>query len=268
MRTDGLEKYKKSLQDDGYALLENVISKKDAESYVAKLNAIYSELELSGKNIYPGGVGANERLIINLHNKDESFIDLVDCAPVIKLVGHLLQAGSYQNQEPYILTQFNARDPHLNRAPQQLHIDSRYPGPPFPLMVIALWIMNDFTISTGATHVVPGSHKFTAYPESGARYDTEKVVVAPAGSVLIYNASLWHGGGEKKVDTERWSIIVSYGRWFLKPSFDFTKNTPHSLYSKMSSKRRELFGFTSVPPHDENERARARTDSAVIPKNL
>ena len=106
------------------------------------------------------------------------------------------------------------------------------------------------------------------YPENGVAYGDEILAEAPAGSVLLYNGSLWHGGGAKLADVERWSVIISYARWFVKPAFDMTRNTPPELYAKLSPARRELFGFTSVPPHDEHVRARGRIRADELPGQL
>lgn len=235
---------------------------------IERLNKVYMGLDAAGNSTYPGGVGKTERLILNLHNKDDRFVELLDNPIIFPLVQHMLSDGSYLNKEPFIVTQFSARDPHQGVPAQQLHIDSRFPGPPFALQAIVLWMLNDFTLESGATRLVPGSHLRPFYPENGVEYSDEIRAIAPAGSVLIYNASTWHGGGEKLRDIERWSVIVSYSRWFIKPAFDMTRNTPPELYAKLSPERRELFGFSTIPPFDEKIQPRSRIALSELPEKL
>jgi len=263
-----IDRRKAQLDQEGYVVIEGALPDSTRLDLLARLNRIYRMIEGAGKHVYPGGVGNAERLILNLHNKDSAFVDLLDDSTVLPLVQHMLQSGSYQNKEPFIVTQFSARDPHLGLGAQQLHMDSRFPGPPFALMAIALWMLNDFTVESGATRLVPRSHLRPSYPENGVKYPDEITVGAPAGSVLLYNGSAWHGGGAKQRDVERWSVIVSYARWFVKPAFDMTKNTPPELYAKLSPERRELFGFTSVAPVDEQVRSRSRIDPSELPDVL
>jgi len=263
-----IESQKQQLDQQGYIVIENVLSPNIVKDYVLRLNNIYSQLQESGKHLYPGGLGTTEKLIMNLHNKDYEFLNLLDHSAITPFLKHLLCAGSYGNCEPYILNQCSARDPHLGAQAQQLHIDSRFPGPPFALTAIALWMLNDFSKPSGGTHVIPGSHRNPSYPGNGVIYENKAIVEAPAGSVLIYNGSLWHGGGAKVIDVERWSVVTTYSRWFVKPSMDFTKNTPQALYKLLSPARKELFGFTVIPPHNEFQRARTRINIEDLPEAL
>lgn len=263
-----LEQQMEKLDKEGFVVIEGALADSPRRDFVERLNRSYGALEAMGRNVYPGGVGKTERLLLNLHNKDATFIELVDHPTAFPLVGHMLQSGSYQEKEPFIVTQFSARDPHPGVDAQQLHIDSRFPGPPFALMSIALWMLNDFTVESGATRLVPRSHLRASYPENGVAYPDAITVEAPAGSLLIYNGSMWHGGGAKRRDVERWSIIVSYARWFVKPAFDMTRNTPPEIYASLSAARRELFGFTSVAPVDEQVRSRARIALDELPDVL
>jgi ectoine hydroxylase-related dioxygenase (phytanoyl-CoA dioxygenase family) len=259
---------KAQLDRDGYVLIENALPETERLDLLRRLNTIYADLEARDRHTYPGGVGKTERLILNLHNKDPRFVELLDHPVTFPLVSHMLQDGSYKNSEPFVVTQFSARDPRKGAPPQQLHIDSRFPGPPFALMTITLWMLNDFTIESGATRLVPGSHRRAEYPQDGVLQPDELTVQAPAGSVLIYNGSAWHGGGAKLKDLERWSVIISYARWWMKPAFDMTQNTPPDLYARLTPSRRELFGFTSVPPSDEHVRSRMRISPSELPERI
>lgn len=248
-----------TLDNSGYIVIPDVLSNQECNNYCLRLNEIYASLKSSNRNIYPPGVGTQERLILNLQNKDSLFLPLVDNQIILPYIHYMLTKGAYSQDEPYCLTQFSARDPHPHTASQQLHIDSRFPGSPYPLMVIALWALNDFDSASGSTRLVPGSHRRGSYPQNNYLYPDEISVNVRRGSVIIYNGSLWHGGGAKSVNIERWAIISSYSRWFVKPSFDIPKTFSPSERKSLSKQQLELFGFTTIPSSDEHERASTRT---------
>jgi len=263
-----LDQRKSQLDKDGFIVIKNVLPEPERKRLNDRLNQTYDKLKADGKETYPGGVGKTEKLILNLHNKDAAFIELIDHPTVFPLVQHMMMDGSYQNSEPFIVTQFSARDPHVGVPAQQLHIDSRFPGPPYAMMCIALWMINDFTIESGGTRLVPGSHHRASYPDNGVTYKDEIIVQAPAGSVVLYNGSSWHGGGSKLKDVERWSVIISYARWWVKPAFDMTRNTPQEIYAGLTPARKELFGFSSIPPWDEHVRSRSRIATSEMPDRV
>jgi ectoine hydroxylase-related dioxygenase (phytanoyl-CoA dioxygenase family) len=74
----------------------------------------------------------------------------------------------------------------------------RSPSDPFSL-VTAIWLLDDFTRENGSTRLIPGSHLLPrplSKPmlDPAFRHRDEKVIVAPAGAILILNGHLWHSG--------------------------------------------------------------------------
>jgi ectoine hydroxylase-related dioxygenase (phytanoyl-CoA dioxygenase family) len=91
------------------------------------------------------------------------------------------------------------RDPAPGHGQQALHADwPHLPSAPV-IFVTTLWLLDDFTPSNGPTRVVPGSHRMpNALPKSmsqpDSRHPQEKLIIASAGSVLLFNAYLLHSG--------------------------------------------------------------------------
>ena len=58
-----------------------------------------------------------------------------------------------------------------------------------------MWAFDDFTKANGATRLIPGSHLLDAQtPPDGPFVYAEM----PAGSVMLYVGSIWHGGGANR----------------------------------------------------------------------
>lgn len=246
----------KDFQDNGYIVINDVLTECECEKYKGMLERDYQKYSpyYAGSSDTSHGLNNKnaEKVVYNMHNKDIAYFDLFDHEKVFPFIEKLLKEGSYKNSESVNLLNISARNPKAYAEAQQLHLDSNLPGKDsFPIIVVALYMLDDFTEESGPTRIVPGSHKFDCYAEDGKTYDSEVRVTAKKGSVLIFNGALWHGSSKKLNDESRWAIILGYGRWFIKPSFDFSKNIPNNIYRELSEDRLKLLGLNSNPPKDE-----------------
>ena len=70
--------------------------------------------------------------------------------------------------------------------------------------MIVLWMLDDFNEILVQQELFHYLTKYKTYAENNVTYDNEVTVTAKKGSVLIYNASLWHGGGINKTENLRY----------------------------------------------------------------
>jgi ectoine hydroxylase-related dioxygenase (phytanoyl-CoA dioxygenase family) len=253
-----------SFNEDGFVVLRNLIPERLCEEYEKLLDTDYqkfSSIYADGKHNKDIDLAnkSGEKVVFNLHNKSLKWMQLFENQTVISLLDNILKEGSYGNREPYYLNNISARSPKKGFPGQQLHIDSNLPGINYPIIVNVLWLINDFTEANGATRIVPGSHKWKYFPPDGVRHKDEILVEAEKGSAIVFNANLWHGGGENTLGENRWAVALGYARWFIKPSFDFMHNTPLPIYDELTTSQKELLGFNLIPPKDEFTRMRRRS---------
>lgn len=264
--------YINEIKVNGFTLVPSLISDEECNFFKSLLEADYKRYShlYEGASTAPNGSLANksgEKVVFNLHNKNISWFKLFEHSEILCLLDDILKEGSYENNEPYYLNNISARCPLKGFPEQQLHLDSNLPGINYCLAVNVIWMLDDFTLENGATRVVPGSHKRTSYAAEGKKQKDEIRVVGKKGSALVFNANLWHGGAENKTDKSRWAVALGYVRWFIKPSFDYLKNTPNEIYDELTDKQKDLLGFRLIPPKDEFTRLRRKSKSFEKPSD-
>jgi ectoine hydroxylase-related dioxygenase (phytanoyl-CoA dioxygenase family) len=84
----------------------------------------------------------------------------------------------------------------------------------------AMWCISAFTAENGPLRVIPGSHRVARSPVDDLAYGSETgphpaevKLVAPAGSVILFNnADLWHSGTFNYSPAPRLAVTVAFRR--------------------------------------------------------
>ncbi len=254
------QQYLKSLLKYGYVLIDNAISHKECDKIKNVYIKIFKKYKKKIKTKNP-----LEDAIYNLHNKDDIFLKYIDHKKIIEIVKKSLSVRSYTKNDFIVLRQSAIRNPQKGHA-QQLHNDTRIAGINCPLIIQVIWMIDEFNDLNGATRVVPNSHNFNKFPINNKKYKEELIINGNKGSVLLLNASMWHGSSKKVSNDDRLGMIFSYSKWFLKGSFDHTLNTPLKVYRKLNTYQKELLGFKFSPPVDEFTSRSSRSNKNIKPK--
>lgn len=158
--------------------------------------------------------------VANLVNKDAAFDVCLDHPRVRAAVQHLLG-------EDARLSSLNARaaQPDGGGA-QPLHTDWESGARDGRAMASnTLWILDDFTEDNGATRIVPGTHRTGTTPaeelaDPMGPVQGERKILAPAGSVIVLNAHVWHGGTTNRTRKQRRIVQGYFARRGLPQQLD------------------------------------------------
>ena len=145
----------------------------------------------------------------DLINKGEVFDRIYTHPKVLAAVYHVLG-------REFKFSSLNGRDALPGYGQQGFHADwqPRHTGQDFSV-VNSIWLLDDFTVENGATRVLPGSHLREGSPKEHladplATHPDEVLLIAPAGSVGIFNAHLWHGGTTNRSTSTRRGLHCFY----------------------------------------------------------
>jgi len=128
---------------------------------------------------------------------------------------------------------------------QRLHRDQncyshRIPGIEFE--VAALWSLDDFTLENGATHVIPGSHRWPL-ERLPAPDDATLQAEMPVGSLLLYLGTTYHGGGANRTDRPRMGLVNTYSLGWLRQEENMALSVPRALANELPRPVRDLMGY-------------------------
>lgn len=90
------------------------------------------------------------------------------------------------------------------------------PYPEFAMTGVGVWALEDWTIASGPTWMVPGSNKMRRAPKPGEGHNGGVPIEMPKGSVVYFTHGVWHWQGERTEPGERVTLHAHFNRGILR----------------------------------------------------
>jgi ectoine hydroxylase-related dioxygenase (phytanoyl-CoA dioxygenase family) len=188
------------LDENGYLPLRDIL-------HPAQIEAIRARLEelLAIEKDRAGGEFEQEAGAARLAN-------LVDKGDVFKICfTHLrvLAAIARVLDNDMKLSSLNSRAALPGKGLQGLHADWHEPVKAGDYQVCnSIWLLDDFTAENGATRLVARTHRSGKMPSHDLAdptkpHPSEELLIAPAGTVVVFNSHTWHGGTLNRTEKPR-----------------------------------------------------------------
>ena len=227
-----------AIEEDGFALVERFIDAGRAAKIREELAGVLEKTP-EGRNDFEG---FSTRRIYALFAKTRAFDDLATHPLLLGVLDRVL-GESYQLSAP------GGIEIGPGEKAQVLHTDDSIypiPRPHQELVLNTMWALDDFTEANGATRIVPGSHTWV---DQRPGENTETVLAEmPAGSVLFFVGSVFHGGGANNTDRPRFGTILEYVVGWLRPQENHVIAVPREVVRKLPKRLQELLGYNIHPP--------------------
>jgi ectoine hydroxylase-related dioxygenase (phytanoyl-CoA dioxygenase family) len=208
------------LDHDGYMILENYMG----QQLLGELRARVAQLFLTEGDQAGAEFKQEEQTqrLANLVDKGEVFARAIAMPEILERLAHVLGPQ-------FKLSSLNARsaNPHSTWV-QPLHADMGAIRDEKGYWVAnTVWMLDDFTEENGAIRIVPGSHRWGKLPQDAltdlqARHPEEALITGKAGTVVVMNAHMWHGGTANRTEKPRCAMHAFYARWD-KPQQQYQK---------------------------------------------
>jgi ectoine hydroxylase-related dioxygenase (phytanoyl-CoA dioxygenase family) len=202
-----LESEKRQLDELGYLVLSDLIPPPMLAELRDRVEALWSQEGAEAGSEFRHEPGA--RRLANLVDKGAIFAELVSMPRILECMEHVIGPR-------FKLSSLNARSANPNNGETQpWHADTGAIADERGYWVCnSLWMLDDFTVENGATRMLPRSHTWRRLPDPGNTdaLPGEELVTGKAGTVVIMNAHMWHGGTANRTDRCRRALHAFYTR--------------------------------------------------------
>ncbi len=201
---------KRQLDARGYVAFENFMSPELLEGLRNRTEELF---ELEGENAGSEfRKEANCRRLANLVDKGPLFREMIVMPGILEGVEAVIGPD-------YKLASLNARSANPESASDQpLHSDMGLVADDRGYAICnTIWMLDDFTSENGATRCVPGSHLSRKLPQDVVKdvfgpHPDEVLLTGRAGTVVVMNAHMWHGGTANRTAFPRRALHGFYCR--------------------------------------------------------
>lgn len=227
------------LDEHGYTIVEGVIPDELVGALLAEVARLESLLDRTPDNNRFEGNRTTRTYNLLAHG------EIWQQVPTHPQVLELVEA--YLGSE-YLVSSLASISLAPGEAAQVIHADDQIQGlgkPHHATVCNSMWALTDFTEANGATRVVPGSHRWQDPDYFGDPAQIGTVAAEmPAGSVLVWHGSTWHGGGANVTDDEvRVGVAMNYCAGFIRQQENQQLGIPPDIVAGFSPQLRQLCGF-------------------------
>jgi ectoine hydroxylase-related dioxygenase (phytanoyl-CoA dioxygenase family) len=251
MKDGLLESVAAAVARDGYAVVEGVL---DEDFCARSRDAVYRARARAADELGPDRLEAHNELgAARIPMKfDDHFFRFLELADLLAVLDATLGESAILNRQAgLILPSFPPGQ--TPTAPQnRLHVEFRWPTNGYLAALNVLFALDDFTTETGATRLVPGSHQQSPPPREQLEQSAVSVS-CPAGSMLVFDSTLWHSAGENVSGHDRLAVTHVFVRPFMKQQFDLCRALGEEKILAQTPRTQHMLGWTTRIPASLDE---------------
>ncbi|MGE0153440.1 MAG: phytanoyl-CoA dioxygenase family protein [Reyranellaceae bacterium] len=224
-----------ALRRDGYLILPELVPMQTVEAIWAEMDRLHQDTPM-GRSVFEG---FHTQRIYNVVAKTR-VMDALWLHPTVVALAEAYLDDQIQLSVASTITSYPGQ------TAQVLHRDDGYyplPRPRPPLSLNCLWAIDPFTAESGGTLVVPGSH---TSPSEERPTQAPVSVEMPPGSAVLYDASLFHGGGANVGGDRRAAVSAVYCRAWLRQQENQYLCVPPHIAKTIPRTLQRLIGYWVV----------------------
>ena len=250
----------KELDNKGFIIIENAEYMKKNLHKLKKKSEILINLEKDkggweGKEqYYKKGKkfesGADR--LGGLVSKGNEFLGLIK-------IPEIIHAAKHVTKKEIKVCGLNLRNPKKKQGKQSIHIDGfarskrkeKYAG------IVAFIYLDDTKIRNGAMRIVPGTHKKLGWPEKYInvmkKHKNEKMINVKAGTIVVANLNLWHGGSNNISGKDRKMIMINIKNRKLPQLINYKKYLSKKVKNTLNDYQKYLLAVRNNDPTQKED---------------
>lgn len=237
--TKDLQQLRQDLYEWGFCLIEDGLSAEQC----ARIRSRVQDQAAAERALGIAYLVESQQHVWSLVNKGADFVGLLEHDPASVQAGPVIERLLDETLGPgwnHFSLLANISYPGCH--PQPMHQDQTWIAPihthDAPILVNAMYVLQDVDEHNGGTLLVPGSHRANGTPETGLYGPLPRPInlEAPAGTVLMFDGRLLHGGAVNHSDDFRYVLTNSVVKPWARQQENFVLGMSPEVLAGASDK--------------------------------
>jgi ectoine hydroxylase-related dioxygenase (phytanoyl-CoA dioxygenase family) len=237
-----LNKCQKMVKDNGFCLVSDIITDKSSKLGIKSLERAYSQVvNLIGKERLDKS--GEEGVVRAPMSFDDYFFTLLDNVKVQQISELLVSKTSILHlQNGFIFPTHNS-DSNLSNFQYAFHPDFiRYMNG-YVASINILATFTDIEESDNIFFVAPKTHHSDKNISQEYCHKNKISISAKAGSVLVFDSTLWHCGGANNSGKNWYGVNHQYTQSFFKQQVDYVRLLGDKIVLEQTPRVQQMLGF-------------------------
>jgi ectoine hydroxylase-related dioxygenase (phytanoyl-CoA dioxygenase family) len=179
---------------------------------------------------------------------DPTFYRLLEIPEVLRIVDETVSSTAILHLQNLLILPPASPEQLADLFQLNFHMDFRRVLNGFLCSINTLFAIDEFREDNGATLLVPGTHQRSDRPDREYLRSNAIPAVCPAGSVLVFDSTLWHAAGQNLTDRDRLAINQQFTRSYFKQQIDYLRALGDEEILRRSPRTQQILGwYTRVP---------------------
>jgi ectoine hydroxylase-related dioxygenase (phytanoyl-CoA dioxygenase family) len=111
------------------------------------------------------------------------------------------------------------------------------------MSVNTFFALDEFSAESGGTMFVPGTHQTDPRPSDGYLEREALSAACSAGSMIVFDSTVWHAAGENRSGKDRLAINQQFTRSYIKQQVDYVRALGDEVVAAKPPRTQQILGW-------------------------
>jgi ectoine hydroxylase-related dioxygenase (phytanoyl-CoA dioxygenase family) len=231
-----------SLRHTGVAIVTGVLDRPFLEATRARMHQVQAAIrsDVGTSRLQRAGELGVLRLMLKY---DAHFFQFLEVPELLAIVTATVSDTAILHlQNGFILPSFErGQGPAVFQ--NRFHMDFPRVLNGYLASVNVMFAIDPFNVDNGATLVVPGTHQRQDPPSLAYLQSAAVSADCPAGSMLVFDSTLWHAAGPNVSGADRLAVNHQFTRSFFKQQIDYVRALGEAVVLAQPPRTQQLLGY-------------------------